>query len=125
MPVIDSSFVELDMINSSAVNTGYYDKTFNLEDGQMGYIVLVYETQGGYLVGRVNNLLANRRIVFSVIGTSGGSVNLPIERWNILVPVMRLGNNFTLGIPRYIETRADGNDTDNSCKISYRVENIT
>ena len=123
MPQDGVSFVQIDMINYDTVNTGYYDKTFNLDDGVLGYIVAVYETQGGALRGRVNNLSIGKRIVIDIVHASG--TGNPIEKWNIMIPVIRFGNSFAFGVPREIRTRADANDASSSCVINISVENIS
>lgn len=124
-PTVDIGYVEFEVATSNTTGNHYTYKNFNLEDGCIGHVVLSYESGGAYLYGVLKNTLINKQIVISIQGTHGSTVNMPIERWNILIPVMRIGTSFSLGIPRELRTKTDSNDTSQSCHISWSVSNIS
>ena len=122
-PVTNTSYARLDLINTSA-SADYSDSTTvdYLPDGCLANLLCVYETAGGYLTGTFRFTNINQNLNVSITGSDDTpAVHLPIERWNILIPVMRVGNSLGLGMPRRIDVPRNSSDTDLGCHISLYI----
>ena len=124
MPQNGRNVVQIDLVNSDASQTLYKTETLNLADGALGWIVVVYGTQGGYMVGHIYNLLNQKSIDISIYGASGANLHLPIDTANIMIPVMRIGTSFAIGLPREIRTRRNSSDANQGCLITIDVSSI-
>lgn len=124
MPQNGRSVVQIDLVNSDASQTLYKTETLNLADGALGWIIVVYGTQGGYMTGHIYNLLNQKSIDINIYGASGANLHLPIDTANIMIPVMRIGTSFAIGLPREIRTRRNSSDANQGCLITIGVSSI-
>lgn len=124
MPQNGRNVVQIDLVNNDASQTLYKTETLNLADGALGWIIVVYGTQGGYMEGHIYNLLNQKSIDINIYGASGANLHLPIDTANIMIPVMRIGTSFAIGLPREIRTRRNSSDANQGCLITIDVSSI-
>lgn len=114
------NYCVLELLNDSASATVTVSKNLNLISESVGYIVIPYRTAGGNLVGNVTIPVENDQsvtVTISIFGSSSSSVGLPIDPWQIVIPVMRINDQVFVDFPRRMDVPRSAGDTDLECHI--------
>lgn len=115
-----NNYCVLELLNDSTSKSVTVYKDLKIISESVGYIVIPYRTAGGLLVGKVKIPTGNNLSVtvdISISGSSSTSLGLPIDPWQIVIPVMRINDQVFVDFPRKMDVPRNSNDTDFECHI--------
>ena len=115
-----NNYCVLELFNDSTSETVTVSKDLKIISESVGYIVIAYRTAGGHIVGNVKIPTGNDQsvtVTISISGSSSSAVGLPIDPWQIVIPVMRINDQVFVDFPRRMDVPRISGDTDFECHI--------
>lgn len=131
IPSANHSRIQINLTNDSTDD----DKeivaaSLTLREGEVGFVVVVYQTAGGYVTGYIpvsDGSRIIRKIKLSLVAFTGGSspsVHLSVNQGHFLMTVIRLPNEIVISTQKRWRIPRSDNDYDMNAWLSTSIENV-